>query len=209
MSFTIRLQTGRLMGIARSVRDAVAVIAVCGSTTCLMAQVQPAETEKPAIAPATETAVKPAAASPAVIEPAMDPAMESVAETAAASNSTVTNSSAATEPATWQIAIIPATGFDRSIRQVREGVAMPTYREAYNAVPFNRAEYEANPGYRHDAAMEIMFGQLRPTTIVRQYTPQAFRYPRPTVRYYTPPFGPFYNYGNYGYRASYNPILAD
>lgn len=52
-----------------------------------------------------------------------------------------------------------------------------TYVEAYNAVPFSRAEYEANPSYRHEAAMELMFRQLRPTTILKQYTPRAFRYP--------------------------------
>src|SRR5262245_12802965 len=27
-----------------------------------------------------------------------------------------------------------------------------SYSQAYAAVPFNREEYEANPGYRHDAA---------------------------------------------------------
>ena len=52
-----------------------------------------------------------------------------------------------------------------------------TYWEAYNSVPFLRSEYEANPGYRHDAAMEIMFGAMRPTTVVKQNVPYASRYP--------------------------------
>ena len=52
-----------------------------------------------------------------------------------------------------------------------------SYREAYAEVPFNRAEYEANPSYRHEAAMELMFGQLRPTTIVKQNMPYFSRYP--------------------------------
>jgi len=52
-----------------------------------------------------------------------------------------------------------------------------SYVEAYNAVPFNRSEYEANPGYRHEAAMELMFRQLRPTTIVKQNNPRVIRYP--------------------------------
>jgi len=42
------------------------------------------------------------------------------------------------------------------------------YAEAYRAIPFNRAEYDANPSYRHEAAMELVFGQMRPTTIVKQ-----------------------------------------
>ncbi|OAI54326.1 hypothetical protein AYO47_03045 [Planctomyces sp. SCGC AG-212-M04] len=42
------------------------------------------------------------------------------------------------------------------------------YAQAYRAIPFNRAEYDANPSYRHEAAMELVFGQMRPTTIVKQ-----------------------------------------
>jgi hypothetical protein len=52
-----------------------------------------------------------------------------------------------------------------------------TYAQALAAVPFNREEYEANPSYRHDAAMEMMFGQLRPTMVVRQTIPYFSRYP--------------------------------
>lgn len=51
------------------------------------------------------------------------------------------------------------------------------YQAAYQMVPFNRAEYEANPSYRHDSAMELMFGTLRPTTIVKQNQPYFSRYP--------------------------------
>ncbi len=42
------------------------------------------------------------------------------------------------------------------------------YRTVYNSIPFSRAEYEANPSYRHDATMEFLFGQMRPTVIHRQ-----------------------------------------
>lgn len=52
-----------------------------------------------------------------------------------------------------------------------------TYAQAYAQIPFSRSEYEANPGYRHDAAMEILFGQLRPTVISRTTTPYFSRYP--------------------------------
>lgn len=50
------------------------------------------------------------------------------------------------------------------------------YREIYDAIPFSRTEYEANPSYRHEATMEILFGEMRPTTIHRYQpapTPQA------------------------------------
>lgn len=42
-----------------------------------------------------------------------------------------------------------------------------SYREAYDSIPFSRVEYDANPSYRHDAAMELVFGVQRPTTIVK------------------------------------------
>ena len=41
------------------------------------------------------------------------------------------------------------------------------YREVYDSIPFSRAEYNANPSYRHDATMEFLFNQLRPTVIHR------------------------------------------
>lgn len=45
------------------------------------------------------------------------------------------------------------------------------YRAIYDAIPFSRAEYDANPSYRHDATMEILFGQMRPTIIQRGPAP--------------------------------------
>ena len=50
-----------------------------------------------------------------------------------------------------------------------------SYEDVYRSIPYNYTEYLANPGYRHDAAMEILFGELRPTTIVRQYEPQVIQ----------------------------------
>ena len=52
-----------------------------------------------------------------------------------------------------------------------------TYAQALATIPFSRAEYEANPSYRHDSAMELMFGAMRPTTVVRQTVPYFSRYP--------------------------------
>ena len=44
-----------------------------------------------------------------------------------------------------------------------------SYLEIYRSIPFSRAEYLANPSYRHEATMEIMMGQLRPTVIHKTY----------------------------------------
>jgi hypothetical protein len=52
-----------------------------------------------------------------------------------------------------------------------------TYAEAYAQIPFSRSEYEANPGYRHDAAMELVFGTMRPMVVSRTTTPYFSRYP--------------------------------
>ena len=45
-----------------------------------------------------------------------------------------------------------------------------SYAEIYNSIPFSRAEYDANPSYRHDATLELMFGKMRPTIIQRSST---------------------------------------
>lgn len=44
------------------------------------------------------------------------------------------------------------------------------YQRVYDSIPFSRAEYDANPSYRHDATMEFLFGQMRPTVIERRTT---------------------------------------
>ena len=48
-----------------------------------------------------------------------------------------------------------------------------TYLEIYRSIPFSRAEYLANPSYRHEATMEILMGQLRPTVIHKTYRPRV------------------------------------
>lgn len=40
------------------------------------------------------------------------------------------------------------------------------YRRVYNSVPFSRAEYKANPNYRHDSTMEILTGNARHQTVI-------------------------------------------
>jgi hypothetical protein len=70
---------------------------------------------------------------------------------------------------------------DRADEQPPAASAPPvrqmTYAEAYAQVPFMRSEYEANPGYRHQAAMEIMFGQMRPSVTTHTNKPYFSRYP--------------------------------
>lgn len=65
------------------------------------------------------------------------------------------------------------------------------YSEIYKSIPFNRAEYNANPSYIHDATMEFLFGQMRPTVIHRGTTTVNHNYPD-------------YGYGYYGY--AYPPL---
>ena len=77
------------------------------------------------------------------------------------------------EEQNWEMTIVPgAPADDETTRD---------YRAAYNAVPYRRAEYLANPSYRHDAAMEILFGELRPTVIHRQQNPELIVNPIPSL----------------------------
>lgn len=82
-----------------------------------------------------------------------------------------------TEPArssNWQTEIIPSRETARKIDPVE-------YQRIYQSIPFRRAEYLANPSYRHDATMEILFQKLRPTVIHRQDRPQRVVNPRPSL----------------------------
>ncbi len=75
-----------------------------------------------------------------------------------------------------------------------------TYEQAYNAIPFNRTEYDANPSYRHDSAMELLFNELRPTTIIRSQSSRASKYPsfnRPDYLWQR------WNFNYYGYPRGY------
>ena len=65
-----------------------------------------------------------------------------------------------------------------------------SYTDAYESIPYSRTEYEANPSYRQEAAMELMFRTLRPTTIVKQNTPYTMRYPD----FYRYPFSRYPNF---------------
>ena len=45
---------------------------------------------------------------------------------------------------------------------VSQSVWSPGYSELYRSIPFSRAEYDADPTYRHNATMELLLKQLRP-----------------------------------------------
>ena len=58
-----------------------------------------------------------------------------------------------------------------------------SYREIYNSIPFSRAEYDANPAYRHQATMEIMLGQLHPIIVAPAAPPRQETKREITVRF--------------------------
>lgn len=58
-----------------------------------------------------------------------------------------------------------------------------SYREIYKSIPFSRAEYDANPGYRHQATMEIMLGQLHPIIVAPPAPPRQETKREVTVRF--------------------------
>ncbi|TWT64287.1 hypothetical protein [Rubinisphaera italica] len=58
-------------------------------------------------------------------------------------------------------------------------VVAADYEAIYQSIPYSRAEYLANPAYRHEATMEILFGELRPTVIHKEDKPQrVYNQPR-------------------------------
>lgn len=80
--------------------------------------------------------------------------------------------------------IIPASPIAPPVTDARPSVL--SYRSVYNSIPFSRAEYDANPSYRHDSTMEFLFGQLRPTVIHRGTTEVNHYYPNGYVHPITP-----------------------
>ena len=78
------------------------------------------------------------------------------------------------------------------------------YRRIYNSIPFNRAEYNVNPSYRHDSTMELLTGNARHQTILRHNTrpvvprrghrviPYRYNNPAQGLNYYF--YFPYWNY---------------
>jgi hypothetical protein len=133
--------------------------------------------------------VSPAMKSPARTEVIMDAPLTIPADD--------TTNEAAPAPDTSSIAV-----------PVAAGTPGDEYRRIYQSIPFNRAEFNANPSYRHDSTMEILTGIPRHQTIVQHNnTPVVQPRPRPRTfllpsrynqrrrglnHYYTVPY---WNYG--------------
>lgn len=108
---------------------------------------------------------------------------------------------------------VPA-GVKQPLRVVAQITPRKSYGEAYRSVRFSRAEYEANPAYRHEAAMEIMFGKLRPTTIHKYQSAPAIRSSSSRALAPYSPYGsydfsrgPYSRYpGLFGYRGGYRSL---
>ncbi len=92
------------------------------------------------------------------------------------------------------------------------------YSRIYNSIPFNRAEYDVNPNYRHDSTMEILTGNARHQTIVQhnfEHKQPVRRIPAPNLpsRILTPfsssgllfgvPFG--FGYSPFGFGTGFGP----
>ncbi len=113
-----------------------------------------------------------------------------------------TASALAQDDADWEITIRYAEK-EEAPKFEKNGL---TYEQAYNAIPFNRAEYDANPSYRHDSAMELLFDQMRPTTIIRTQDAQASKFPAYNRLDYRWSHPYDYGYGGYyygGWRRGY------
>ena len=118
----------------------------------------------------------------------------------------------------WQMEIQPAVKVSAVPSQPTEvrsettdaGHAMTfdraEYARIYNSIPFNRTEFDANPNYRHDSAMEILTGNSRHQTIVKhdfehkqpvKHIPAPTRPSRILVPFNLPylPFGSSFGYG--------------
>ena len=105
-------------------------------------------------------------------------------------------------------AVLVNPGTEEMVRPQTTAAAYPTpsdgiartqaYRAIYDSIPFSRAEYEANPSYRHDATMELLFGQMRPTIIQRQQRTRVdVNLPAPRQTF------PWYNW--YGIHNQWSP----
>ncbi|WP_437226300.1 hypothetical protein SH661x_004512 [Planctomicrobium sp. SH661] len=97
----------------------------------------------------------------------------------------------------WVVEIVPLEK-----KKVPDLIAR--YDAVYKSIPYRRAEYLANPSYRHDTTVEILFGQMRPTVVNKTDTPQRVVNPRPQLTQPYPisvgeldAYWPFLLYNNY------------
>ncbi len=109
-------------------------------------------------------------------------------------------------------AMAAAEHSQKSPGESKRSISPAQYQAVYNSIPFSRAEYLANPSYRHEATMEMLFGELRPTVIHKQDKPQrVYNQPQltePPVPHPIPFnwYSPAYGYGPasyFGWRYPY------
>ncbi len=148
-----------------------------------------------AITPATQFVQAPAAEAPTPAAPAAAP-VEAPAPVAAP---------VAPEE------VPQAVPHDAGIVIVPNPTAAPeavAYARIYNAIPFNRTEYLANPSYRHETAMELLTGNQRQIVVHRNYTPQLNqpieRQPQFLYNRYNNYGGGGYGYGGSGFGSFFN-----
>jgi len=97
-----------------------------------------------------------------------------------------------------------------------------SYAEVYRSIPYNQAEYYANPGYRHDTTMSILFGQPVTTPVMRQagdtgMPPQTPRYSPYQPYFMTPsevwayprPAWPYFSTTAYGFGVPTGCVWPD
>ena len=140
----------------------------------------PAPTAAPEVVPARETPITPSLSpKPETIPPAPAP-------------------SSATKAPCENCGLPVITPKRRDHDEVPPVVVPQTanYRDVYFSIPFIRAEYDANPSYRHDATMEFLFNQMRPTVIQRGTT---------NVNHYDRGYG-YDGYGWGGWDPPYYPF---
>lgn len=68
------------------------------------------------------------------------------------------------------VVITPADAGDEASEAAEANVAASAARDGdywtiYQSIPFLRSQFDANPAYRHDATMELLTGNARPTVI--------------------------------------------
>jgi hypothetical protein len=148
----------------------------------------------------TEGSTSPAAA-PTPEAPAVEEKASSPVQTAVTTSHAEVPCTNCTTP---MITPRPNDGFVKP--QVVAPQAM-LYRDIYFSIPFIRAEYNANPSYRHEATMELLFNQMRPTVIQRS-TSNVYQYNYNSNDGYGPQYYPYYpnsTFGPYGYRLIHTP----
>ncbi len=153
------------------------------SFTADEASPQPAPATQPAVAPQPTPETVPAVTAPVELKTTTDALP--IPPAPAAANSPAVINSAPTPCPNCRLPIITPKLPDY---EPRPPVVIPQtalYRDIYFSIPFNRVEYNAYPSYRHDATMELLFNQMRPTVIQRGTT-------------YVHPYSASSNYG-YGY----------